>query len=96
MAFQKTKGRGVFVRPLVCPTFLVFPCAAEYANIAKLGMSIGTNERQREFNDAIRQAGIEGKHLALKEILTVILSLLLILNMPKPRKCILIKKRMQF
>lgn len=67
MAFQKTKGRGVFVQPTGMPNLSGFSqAAAEYANIAKLGMSIGTNERQREFNDAIRQAEIEGKTSGVK------------------------------
>jgi len=67
MAFQKTKGRGVFVQPTGMPNLSGFSQAAvEYSNIAKLGMSIGTNERQREFNDAIRQAEIEGKTSGVK------------------------------
>ena len=67
MAFQKTKGRGVFVQPTGMPNLSGFSqAAAEYSNIAKLGMSIGTNERQKEFNDAIREAEIQGKTSGVK------------------------------
>lgn len=62
MAFQKTKGRGVFVKPVGMPDLSGFRAAAQsYQQVAQVATSIGTDIRKREYNDLIRQAEIDGK-----------------------------------
>lgn len=62
MAFQKTKGRGVFVKPVGTPDLSGFRAVAKsYQDMAQVATSIGTDIRKREYNDLIRQAEIDGK-----------------------------------
>ena len=62
MAFQKGKGRQVFVKPVGMPDLSGFrEVANQYNQLSQSAMSIGTDIRKREYNDAIRQAEIDGK-----------------------------------
>ena len=62
MAFKKTSGQRVFAQPTGIPNLSGFKqAAAAYDQLAQTAMSIGTDIRKREYNDAIRQAEIDGK-----------------------------------
>lgn len=62
MAFKKTSGQRVFAQPSGMPNLSGFKQAANaYDQLAQTAMSIGTDMRKREYNDAIRQAEIDGK-----------------------------------
>ena len=62
MAFQKTKGRGVFVKPTGTPDLSGFRAVAQsYQDMAKVASGIGLDMRKRQYNDLIRQAEIDGK-----------------------------------
>ena len=61
MAFQKTKGRSVFTQPVGMPDLSGFKQAARsYQQLGSLVTQFGTDIRKREYNDAIRQAEIDG------------------------------------
>lgn len=62
MAFQKTKGRGVFVKPVGTPDLSGFRAVAKsYEDVARVATGIGLDMRKREYNDLVRQAEIDGK-----------------------------------
>lgn len=62
MAFQKTKGRGVFVKPTGTPDLSGFRAVAQsYQDMARVATGIGLDMRKRQYNDLIRQAEIDGK-----------------------------------
>ena len=62
MAFQKTKSRGVFVKPTGTPDLSGFRAVAQsYQDMARVATGIGLDMRKRQYNDLIRQAEIDGK-----------------------------------
>lgn len=62
MAFQKTKGRSVFVRPNGMPNLSGFSAVAKsIQDLSDVTTSIGTDIRQQEFNDMLIQADIDGR-----------------------------------
>ena len=67
MAFKKTQGRQVYVSPVGLPDLSGFREAArQYSNMSQFAMSVGTDIRHREFNDAIVEAEIAGKTNGVK------------------------------
>jgi hypothetical protein len=67
MAFQRTKGRSVFTQPTGMPDLSGFKSAANaYQQLGQSVSQIGTQIRNRDYNDAIRQAEIDGKTAGVK------------------------------
>lgn len=62
MAFKPTKGRQVFTQPTGMPNLSGFKEAARaYTELGQMAFNIGTDIMKSEYNDAIRQAEIDGK-----------------------------------
>ena len=62
MAFKKTTQRGASISPTGMPDLSGFRQSANaFDQLSQLAYGIGTQERQREYNSAIRQAEIDGQ-----------------------------------
>lgn len=69
MVFQKTKGRSVFTQPVGMPDLSGFKQAARsYQQLGSLITEFGTEIRKRDYNDAIRQAEVDGKSAGTKYV----------------------------
>lgn len=67
MAFKPTSGRSVFTQPTGTPDLSGFKnAAAQYQSLSKMAFNIGTDIRTSQYNDAIRQAEIDGKTSGVK------------------------------
>lgn len=62
MVFQRTKGRSVLTQPVGMPDLSGFKQAARsYQQLGSLVTQFGQDIRKRDYNEAIRQAEIDGK-----------------------------------
>ena len=62
MAYQKTKGRGVYVQPVGMPNLRGFSDMANAINgLSDLTSSIGTDIRKQEYNDMLIKAEQDGR-----------------------------------
>lgn len=67
MAFQRTKGRSVFTQPTGMPDLSGFKSAANaYQQLGQSITQFGTEIRNRDYKNAIRQAEIDGKTAGVK------------------------------
>ena len=62
MAYQPTRGRKAFVSPTGMPDLSGYrQLAKSFTDVGEAAYTIGSDIRQREFNDAIIQAELDGK-----------------------------------
>lgn len=69
MVFQRTKGRSVFTQPVGMPDLSGFKQAARsYQQLGSLITEFGTEIRKKDYNDALRQAEVDGKNAGTKYV----------------------------